>query len=251
MAKVDEVDVNLPTATVASSPKGSATNPTHQRLLDAAVRLFSTKGFHGVGIRELANTAGLSTASLYHYMGTKERLLFQIMHDSLERLNVAAETIATNCPDARDRLAMLVRMHVVTHALQRDASVVVDNEIRALEPGDRLVIVKQRDTYEEYWAQAIAEGVESGFFSVPDQHAARLSLLEMCSGVARWFSIDGPQSVSEISEIYADLAANLLNVHDPRDRSKQATSLDIRSLVEKVWAFAIPDTDEKHANSAS
>lgn len=246
MARVGDADTNLsPGAMVA--PKGSATNPTHQRLLVAAVRLFATKGFHGVGIRELAAAADLSTATLYHYMGTKERLLFQIMHDALERLNLAAETISANCPDPRDRLSLLVRMHVVTHALQREASVVVDDELRALETDDRRVIVAQRDVYEAFWADAITEGVELGFFTVPDQRVARLSLIEMCSGIARWFSVDGPQSVSEISAIYADLAVSLLNVHDPRDPSERDTSLDIRSLVEQVWAIAIPGAADSGA----
>jgi AcrR family transcriptional regulator len=222
------------------SPQSAATNSTHLRLLSVAVELFASKGFHGVGIRELASAAGLSTASLYHYMGTKERLLFQIMHDALQRLNTAADAISTSCADPRDRLAMLVRMHVVTHALQRDASVVVDDELRALERDDRSIIVEQRDTYERYWARTIADGVEAGVFTVPDQRAARLSLIEMCSAVARWFSIDGPQSISELAEIYVKLAANLVVLREDRDDPGTGTDLDIRQLVESVWTIAIP-----------
>ena len=41
----------------------------------AALTLFAERGYHGTGIRQLADAAGLSSASLYHYMGTKEELL--------------------------------------------------------------------------------------------------------------------------------------------------------------------------------
>ncbi|HEY8641410.1 MAG TPA: helix-turn-helix domain-containing protein, partial [Candidatus Dormibacteraeota bacterium] len=41
----------------------------------AALRLFGTKGYGAVGIREIALEAGISTAALYHYMRTKEDLL--------------------------------------------------------------------------------------------------------------------------------------------------------------------------------
>jgi len=61
-------------------------NSARQRVRDAAVHLFAVKGFHGTGIRDLAEAAQLSSASLYHYMGTKEGLLVSIMVESLERL---------------------------------------------------------------------------------------------------------------------------------------------------------------------
>ena len=47
---------------------------TQQRVRRAAVKLFAGKGFHGTGIRDLAQEAKISSASLYHYIGTKEDL---------------------------------------------------------------------------------------------------------------------------------------------------------------------------------
>ena len=60
-------------------------------LLADLSKLFATKGFHGTGIRDLAQEADLSSASLYHYMGTKEDLLAEIMHTALNRLLDAAQ----------------------------------------------------------------------------------------------------------------------------------------------------------------
>lgn len=222
-------------------PDGPAINETHQRILEAAVRLFAARGFHGTGIRDLAASAQLSTASLYHYMGTKERLLFQIMHDALQRLVLAASIIEKQSDDVRVRLDRLVRMHVVTHALSRDASNVVDNQVGALDPVDRLIIVEQRDAYEKYWADAIADGVAAGYFSVPDQSSARMAILEMCSGVARWFSEGGKYSVDQIADIHVDLAASLLAGGGTRfDREQSEPHLDIHELVENIWAIQVP-----------
>ncbi|MFC5931310.1 TetR/AcrR family transcriptional regulator [Cryobacterium melibiosiphilum] len=222
-------------------PEGPAINETHQRILEAAVRLFAVRGFHGTGIRELATSAQLSTASLYHYMGTKERLLFQIMHDALQRLVLAASIIEQQSDDVRVRLDRLVRMHVVTHALSRDASNVVDNQVGALDPVDRLVIVQQRDAYEKYWADAIADGVAAGYFSVPDQSSARMAILEMCSGVARWFSEGGKYSVDQVADIHVDLAASLLAGGGTSfDREQSEPHLDIHELVEQIWAIHVP-----------
>ena len=47
---------------------------TGDRIHRAAVRLFATHGFAGTGIRKIADEAGVTVASLYHYVGTKEEL---------------------------------------------------------------------------------------------------------------------------------------------------------------------------------
>ncbi len=55
--------------------------PTEMRIMDlgrvqrAAVTLFATKGFAATGIRELGAEAGINSATLYHYVGSKESLL--------------------------------------------------------------------------------------------------------------------------------------------------------------------------------
>ena len=55
------------------------------RIMEAALKLFAAKGFEATGIREIAEAVNLSSAALYHYIGTKDDLLFKIMSDSLQR----------------------------------------------------------------------------------------------------------------------------------------------------------------------
>jgi AcrR family transcriptional regulator len=43
-------------------------------ILDAALRLFSTQGYRGTSIREIAAEAGLSTGNVYHHFPDKESL---------------------------------------------------------------------------------------------------------------------------------------------------------------------------------
>lgn len=223
------------------SPTGGAINDTHLRLLTSAVQLFAERGFHGIGIRDLASAAGISTSSLYHYMGTKEMLLFEIMHNALGKLLRAAETIESQHPDPGERLAAFVRMHVVTHAVQRSASIVVDNELDALAADDRDVIVVQRDAYEAYWGRAIRDGIATKQFSVPDPTVTRICLLEMCSGVARWFSSSGTRSIDQIAEAHVRIASGMLDMRaEAPDWTRPSGHFDVRSLVEDVWAIALP-----------
>jgi hypothetical protein len=63
-----------------------------------------------------------------------------------------------------------------------------------------------RDGYERLWAETLERGMRSGEFSFGDARITRLALLEMCNGVARWYSDRGPKHPAEIAESFADLA---------------------------------------------
>ncbi len=183
---------------------------TDGRVRAAAVTLFAAKGFHGTGIRELADAAGLSSATLYHYVGTKEDLLVEIMQTSLDRLLQAAHQVIRECPSPVAALSGLVQTHVVAHALQRAETVVVDTELRSLTPSRRAPIIARRDEYEGLWASVIDNGCAAGVFHVPDARVARLALLQMCSGVANWYSPRGSRELTDVASTHARLSLAML-----------------------------------------
>lgn len=184
--------------------------PSRERVRRAALKLFATRGFHGTGIRDLAQEANLSSASLYHYMGTKEALLAELMRESLVSLLGSARAAVAGITDPRERLRVLVALHVTTHATQPDETRVVDNEVRSLSPESQQAVIRLRDSYETLWAEAIDDGVRSGIFHTDEPTVSRLALLEMCNGVARWYSPSGPLSLEQLSRHYATLALGAL-----------------------------------------
>ncbi|HVW42571.1 MAG TPA: TetR/AcrR family transcriptional regulator [Amycolatopsis sp.] len=187
---------------------------TEQRVRRAAVKLFAGKGFHGTGIRDLAQAAKISTSSLYHYMGTKEDLLATIMRESLERLLLGARQATDGVTDPRERLAALVALHVLTHGSRPAETRVVDNEVNALSPAAKRGIVRLRDEYEALWSTAIDDGVACHAFRTGEPAVTRLALLEMCNGVARWYSPRGPLSLDDLAVHYAQLALRMLGGAD-------------------------------------
>jgi AcrR family transcriptional regulator len=51
-----------------------------QQMLDAAVRVFSRRGYHAASVDEIADTAGISKPMVYAYLGTKEELFTACLH---------------------------------------------------------------------------------------------------------------------------------------------------------------------------
>ncbi|GAB3565735.1 TetR/AcrR family transcriptional regulator [Amycolatopsis endophytica] len=205
---------------------------TEQRVRRAAVKLFAAKGFHGTGIRDLAQAAKISPASLYHYMGTKEDLLAAIMRECLDRLLLAARQTLDTVDDPAGQLSALVTLHVMAHAAQPAETRVVDNEVGALSRGRRRVVVGLRDEYEAIWAGAIEKGVSAGVFDVPEPAVTRLALLEMCTGVARWYSPRGALSLDGLADRYAQLALRMLG--GPPTGGETAAER-AREVATRVW----------------
>lgn len=183
---------------------------TEDRVKAAAVQLFGAKGFAATGIRELAHEAGVSIASLYHYMDTKESLLLDLMLDGMHSL-LGPATEALDPPGSpADDLVKLVAIHVRFHCERAALAKVTDAELRSLSPESRKGIIDLRDTYEQLWTTTIIRGKESGAFKVTEPRLATFALLEMCTGVYHWYSPGGRYSVDRIADYYGVLALRML-----------------------------------------
>ncbi len=211
---------------------------THLRVLEAALHLFARNGYNATGIREIATHSGLTSSTLYHYAGTKDQLLAQILSDSLERYTIASEFLNEHCDDPAELLAHLVWLHVVTHAIQRDSALVGDTEIDNLGPADRERVVAQRDHYERIWQDAIRRGVASGSFTVRDERIVRLALLETCTSVSHWFSRDGELSAAEVADRFIDIAFAMLRHEANATEIPTGEDHLAGALVSRVWGIS-------------
>jgi AcrR family transcriptional regulator len=195
----------LPVASVVGPADWSGLS-TKRRIEQAALQLFAAKGFEATGIRDIADRAGISTAALYHYMGSKDELLLDFMLVSMTQLiRVAREALETADGPAAE-LATLVRAHVGFHTLDPQRSLVADDELRALSEDFFARVMQLRDGYERLWADTLERGLRSGVFRFSDGRITRLALLEMCNGVARWYSDQGPMQPGQIADAFTDLS---------------------------------------------
>ena len=76
---------------------------TRKSILEAAVMLFSEKGYAGSGIRELAERAGVTKSLLYYHFKNKEEILHQLILNVFEEMdglfkNVLEESVPGEWP---------------------------------------------------------------------------------------------------------------------------------------------------------
>jgi len=61
-----------------SAKKQDSIEPKQQQIVEGACRVFFKKGFHPTPIREIAEAAGMSMGQMYHYISSKDDVLFLI-----------------------------------------------------------------------------------------------------------------------------------------------------------------------------
>jgi AcrR family transcriptional regulator len=96
---------------VAVSAK-SNTPATRERLLDAAERLFATRGFDGTSLREVTAAASANVAAIHYHFGSKEELLRAVLSRIVapvnsERLRLLEKAEADAAPGAPSVEAIL------------------------------------------------------------------------------------------------------------------------------------------------
>ncbi len=183
---------------------------TAERVRTAALELFAQHGFEATGIRELSRAAGVSVATLYYHMGTKESYLSELMTDALQKLLAPAVAISEEGMPADQRLSLLVKNHVESHIERRVQSLISDTEIKSLGPNDRASIISLRDRYQHIWERSLAQGMDEHIFAIPDVKLATFALLEMNTGVVFWYHKDGRLSIEEVVKTFTCLSLNLV-----------------------------------------
>lgn len=64
---------------------------SREKILDVAEALFARRGYAGVGLREVADAAGLGKSSLFHHFRSKAQLYFEVLGRVLGRIQERLE----------------------------------------------------------------------------------------------------------------------------------------------------------------
>src|SRR5450756_1291013 len=105
-------------------PMAVAARPRERELLATATRLFRQRGFHAASMQDLGEALGMNRGNLYHYIASKDDLLWTILTGALDLLEARVESVLT---DERRRQ-----------------------------------MIQRRNAYEDLWRAALNDGITSG-----------------------------------------------------------------------------------------
>ncbi|MFR9802467.1 TetR/AcrR family transcriptional regulator [Pseudonocardia sp. RS010] len=198
------------TGTVRATRSRPGTAARRAEIVAVASRLFRERGYHGVGMRAIAEAADIQAASLYHHFASKEELLLESIYVVDRDLVVDQLPILEGAGTYRERFGRLVRGHVRHIGANRDAWWVAGRELRALSPEKLDEVQVYRRRYQHALGEFLAAGAAAGEFSCEDPRLSALAVLDMINGPNEWWEPGGRLAIDELAARYAALALRLV-----------------------------------------
>jgi TetR/AcrR family fatty acid metabolism transcriptional regulator len=133
----------------AASSRAAAAADKRRQILDAAIRVFATRGFHACRVSDVADEAGVAYGLVYHYFDSKEEILstlfaerWQIMLDAIAEIDRQQEI------PARDKLYLVASFIIDSYRHEPDLMKVIIVEVtRAANSFGRDNLDKIREAY--------------------------------------------------------------------------------------------------------
>ena len=177
-----------------------------QEVIAAAAHVFAEQGFHATSMQDLIAATGLTAGGLYHYIGSKDRLLVLICDQLMEPLLDQVRAIAASDESPAVQLRDIVRIWMAHVERNRDHMLVFQQERHVLERGPQWRQVRrQRKDFEELLANVLQRGQREGSFPPGDPDIALRALLGMVNHTAQWFRPRGRLSAEQIADGFVDL----------------------------------------------
>ena len=151
-------------------------------LLKSAARVFSEVGYDKASMRRIAAETEVSLAGIYHYVDSKEELLYWIQYHTFDSLLRGLETSLKDVTEPRERLAVAVRNHVRHFGENMHELKVCAREVETLEGEPYDAVHERRRSYFEAVHQIVKE-------LQPDQESRLNSWLATANlfGMINWF----------------------------------------------------------------
>ena len=157
-------------------------------IMDAAARVFASKGFHGATTQDIADVLGIKQASLYYYFASKEEALETVCLIGVEGFFERAKQIVDSAGTAEVKIIELFKSHTFPLLDRADYVRVFLDQRRFLPSTSRRKIGRWSRGIERFFERVISDGVRDGLFRKSiDPRLATLAILGALNLVPHWF----------------------------------------------------------------
>jgi AcrR family transcriptional regulator len=188
-----------------------ASDGTRRRILEAALRLFATQGFHGSSMRELAKIVELQASALYVHFPSKEHVLAELVRGGFEVHQAAIRAALLEVgSDPVEQMSAVVGAHARIHATYPHLAIVVHAEMRALSKELAAPALAVRNESAALLDEIIRRGTAMGRFAPPNVQVVIAAIGAMGMRIPHWYAPESGIGVEELAEIQVELALRML-----------------------------------------
>jgi AcrR family transcriptional regulator len=192
-------------------PPVATADGTRRRILERALRLFASQGFHGSSMRELGKHVEIQASALYVHFPSKEHVLAELARLGHEAHHAALRDAMLDAgANPVDQLRALVGANARIHALYPDLAIVVNDEMRSLSAelaGPALALRKQSL---ELLFEILRRGIASGAFSIAHPVVLAGAIGAMGMRIPYWYSKASGTTIDELAAAQVELALRMV-----------------------------------------
>ncbi|WP_059016634.1 TetR family transcriptional regulator KstR2 [Mycobacterium sp. M26] len=176
-------------------------------LLDLAATMFAERGLRATTVRDIADSAGILSGSLYHHFKSKEQMVEEVLRDFLDWLFGRYREIVESEPNPLERLKglFMASFEAIEH---RHAQVVIyQDEAKRLTALPQFDFVDARNKEQrKMWHDLLNEGIEQGFFRPDIDVDVVYRFIRDTTWVSvRWYQPGGPLTAEEVGRQYLSI----------------------------------------------
>src|SRR5262245_9880445 len=190
-------------------------DPRRIQICMTAARTFVERGYEATSVNELAAAVGVTKAGLYHYIRSKDALLFEILTLGMDWLDGDVVDVVRPIRDTERRLRETVSRHARLTACNETWSNALLDEMYGLPRADRQKIQERKRAYFDLVRGMIRELQAKGRIRDVDATVATYAILGMIIWIPRWFR---PRRTLKAEHVAAHVTAIALNGLFPRNR---------------------------------
>jgi TetR/AcrR family transcriptional regulator, cholesterol catabolism regulator len=165
----------------------------------AAAEEFRDRGFESATLESIAARVGLLKGSLYHYIETKDELLFAVVELPANRLLERLEELVEEDRPAVARLREMFHLQVRVFAENYPAAFVYLQQLGR--PNHRSDFQARDRRYVEALTTLISDGARRGEFVLPTSpRIAALAVIGVLDWMQHWYRPEGALSEAELAE---------------------------------------------------
>jgi AcrR family transcriptional regulator len=176
-------------------------------VLEAATKVFYEQGYATASVQDVADELGILKGSLYHYIDTKEDLLFRLfedVHNDVER--ILAEVRDTGA-EPLERLKLYIRRQVEYNLSNLPRVTIYYHDMERLSAKRLAQVVERRRVHTAYVTDLVKQLQREGRAdSSLDPRVVANSIFAMMIWTYRWYRPGGRLSRTKIAGQIADYA---------------------------------------------
>jgi AcrR family transcriptional regulator len=168
-------------------------------MLRAAAELICERGFGDTRIADVAKRAGVSSALVIYYFGTRDRLLVDALRYSEESFYEAAEQMLAEVASLRERLSLLIQWTCVpegTGEIPGAWGLWFDLWAQAFRHDE---IKAGRAELDARWRKMIVDALDSSDMSAKDKRMFALEFAALLDGLSIQVALDDPEVDSDLA----------------------------------------------------